>query len=114
MRLFRNVKVMLALCAMLGFARYTYAASVPKNNCAVTAVQFDNSNRLVIFCSGDPNIYFAFTYQDGTGCGVQTLDTLKVWASMAQAALLSGRQIDFWFDNACGADKVISSGFKLH
>lgn len=103
---------LIALVAPLLAARES-RADLGKINCTVTKLQIDNNQRLAIWCSGDGNIYYAASYQIGTGCPVQTADTLKAFENMTQEALLSGRLIDFNYNNTCGPFTV-DWGFALH
>lgn len=122
MLFFDRLKMVGVLCVVMGFAGQAYADTL-KSNCTVTKVQLDSTNgggsapnRMVITCANDSNMYYAFTFADGSSCPsstVQSVDTLKIWTAMAQAALLSGHLVDFWFSTAC-TDKAMTSGFTIH
>jgi hypothetical protein len=95
----------------------TEAMALTKSACTVTRILYDgNSNsRLAVWCSGDANIYYAFN-NDAT-CGTQvSVNTLKVWESIFQAALLSGRKVDFGYNNgpAGCAIPLMSSNIQIN
>ena len=106
-----------ATCALAAVAVSSDAQAVPKS-CTVNTVQYDEDGRLALWCDGDSNIYYGFSYQPTgqTTCTVNTKDTLKVWVSLLQAALLSGRPVSFEYDatkTGCNT-RIVSWGMKLH
>lgn len=81
------------------------AASANAQTCTPTIVAYD-PNRLWVQCSetGPSVTFFAWTTAGGGQCGITTdLDTLKVWASMTQAAFLSGRHLKILFNPPAGS-----------
>jgi hypothetical protein len=112
-----SIKIaMLAAFATLSIAS-TKAMALTKSACTVTRVLYDgNSNsRLAVWCSGDANIYYAFN--NDPSCGTQvSVNTLKIWESIFQSALLSGRKVDFNFNNgpAACAIPLMSSNIQIN
>lgn len=73
-------------------------AATGTTTCVVNTIQYDNSSRLAVWCANisSPIVYgFGAPYTDCGSVGLSvTQDTLKVWQSMLQGALLSGRKVD--------------------
>jgi len=67
-----------------------------------------NLNTLFVQTSDTGTNYMAKTVAP-SGCtdNNQTIDTIKMWQSLAQAALLSGKQIHVYF-NVCGGINYIT------
>ena len=72
----------------------TNAHAATESACTVTTVQYDNSVRLVVWCSGVGSLHYAFGAGYGAACRSTSMDTIKVWESMLQAALLAGKKVD--------------------
>jgi hypothetical protein len=74
--------------------------------CTATAVQYDGSPRLRVTCGGTD--YWAFGTA-WTGCKkTESVDTLKVWQTLATSGLLSGKKISIAYiaqtgSSACGS-----------
>lgn len=114
----RQVKVHLLWLATLGAAGSVAlrADASTQLTCAVTSVAYDTyggGGRMYLKCSGDANYYYAAAYSLGTGCAVQTLDTLKIWMSEAQSSLLTGKNLSFYYDTCGSSIRVINIGFEL-
>ncbi len=96
-----------ALAGVALFASTVLAAE--KNPCSVDRVDTDG-NRIAIWCSGDSNVYYIFKtgYNTCTGASV---DTMKMWLSQAQSALLSGKPLQFFYNAPAGScvDRTITS-----
>jgi hypothetical protein len=93
--------VALSAFLTLGATSQAEAAAQTKTSCTITRIQYDGG-RFVVWCANDAQLYYGSNWQIGTGCPTQTMDTVKMWLSMFQTALLSGRLVDFNFENACG------------
>jgi hypothetical protein len=81
------------------------------SNCTIVQVQYD-SGRLAVLCAND-RFYYAFTNQ--SGCTNQSLDTIKIWASMAQSQYLSGRPVDMAttaVSGSCGVPTITSMNMR--
>ena len=103
--------LIVATTIIVGYSSDAHA--VTKSGCTVTGVQYDN-NRLAVWCANDSQIYYAFNYATGT-CAQSNITTMKIWLSMFQSALLSGRPVDFQYDNStttCSV-RIINWGVKL-
>lgn len=72
----------------------------------VNVVEFSRGTLLVQLSSGT-NYHGVLTAVAGCTAYNQTADTLKVWQSMAQAALLSGKKLNLYF-TACGGFNYIT------
>lgn len=66
-----------------------------KADCTVTLLAYDS--HLFVQCSGDPVNYYAYTTSVCASPTTVTQDTLKMWQSMLNGALLSGRKVDIYF-----------------
>jgi hypothetical protein len=93
------------------------ASAATKSACTVTRVLYDGNSqsRLAVWCSGDANIYYAFN--NDPSCGSQaSINTLKIWESLFQAALLSGRKMDFNWSTGGGACAIplMSSNIQIN
>ena len=108
-----NKKLSCALFALtLGVSVCTFggtAAAASKSGCTVTSIMFDGSRMLTTCANDGSTSYYGFL--SVPGCAVQSLDTLKIWLSMLQSALLSGRTADFFFQppsSTCGVPSLIA------
>jgi hypothetical protein len=72
---------------------------------AITLVGFANESwGHALFATGSNNVnYYAYLGGGGTGCTPSSLDDVKLWQSMLQAAYLSGRNVQIGYTSgACG------------
>jgi hypothetical protein len=106
-KLILAVSALLAAVAFAGSSPQAAQASVSPLACKISAVQYDNG-RLALWCSNDTtNIFYGF--QSASGCVNQNIDTLKVWSSLAQGGLLSGRAVNLYFaqpSSTCGVPQI--------
>ena len=91
--------ISIAVVSLFATPRQAEAAAV---SCTVTGVAYDDGPRLIVNCSG--TYYYG---QSATGCQSKSVDTLKVWNSMAQAALLSGKKLQVETQTATGCTGYI-------
>jgi hypothetical protein len=88
----KNIAVTIALCASV------FAISSPRTGHAATLNVTCNVS-LVAWApvgNGEVQVYCNGTWYYGdsnSSCGTYGVDTVKVWQSMAQAALLSGKKL---------------------
>lgn len=115
----KKLRIMaLAVGVVIGISAVSgQAMALTKSACTVTRVLYDgnSSSRLAVWCSGDANIYYAFNNE--ASCGTQaSINTLKIWESLFQAALLSGRKVDFNYNNgpAACAIPLMSSNIQIN
>src|ERR1039457_5989387 len=97
-------KVILALIAGIIVVSASETASATLvEPCVVTAVNSDTANNITVSCNG--TWYFA---QVGD-CGgtTTTIDSIKAFLSLAQAALLSGRNLSINTNSAAGCTSNI-------
>ena len=59
--------------------------------------------RVTLYCNSDG---FSYSINWGGTCPAINVDQQKVWQSMIQAAYLSGRKLNVWWDNACGSRAI--------
>lgn len=94
------VLVLGLVVAAIGFHAPAQADS-SSGLCTATAVQYDGSPRLRVTCGGTD--YWAF----GTawkGCTkTASVDTLKIWQSLATSGLLSGKKLSVYYELQSGA-----------
>lgn len=99
---------------LLGLASsLTIAASSLPAQAAVSPIQSPVvveyfANTLLVQLPGGVNYHGLVTSPAGCATPNQSIDTLKAWLSLSQAALLSGKTVKIGF-NTCGALKVISA-----
>lgn len=88
------------------------------NGCIVQSIQYDGSS-LVTTCanrSGN-HIIFGSDQKDCKKVGlVSNIDTIKIWHSMLQSALLSGRKVDIGYvsNKACMGGRWAVLAVRLH
>ena len=86
-----------------------FATPGQTSNCVVFDVGVDtNGSRLTFHCFNDANDYTA----GYAGCAQPGIEAIKQWHSQAMAALLSGKKVSLWWDNACGKRAI--SGFVMY
>jgi hypothetical protein len=95
-----NLLVM-ALGFSLAFGFAGKAEADVKQACVLNALQVDNDtglpiHRMFLVCNDGATKYYVFT--NVPGCVNSDVDTIKMWLSMLEAALLSGRQVDFLYN----------------
>jgi hypothetical protein len=107
--------VAFSVVALFGVCLGTAEAGT-QNACLVQTVLFDSSQRLALWCNGVATIFYSFGPNYGTACRPVSFDTTKVWESMLQAALLSGKKVDVLWDKNAGCYRGTVSfitGIKL-
>src|SRR6266849_3778788 len=78
------------------------AEAATQSACTVVTVQYDDSQRMAVWCSGVGPIHYVFGSPYGSSCSAVSIDTMKIWESMLQSALLSGRKVDLDFTTNAG------------
>ena len=110
----RTNKSLLAAIPMLAALTLssTNAFAATENACTVATIQYDNSVRLVVWCSGVSSIHYAFGSAYGAACRSASVDTVKLWEAMLQSALLAGKKVDLDYttDPSCfgGGVRIIT------
>lgn len=97
------IGVGVAVLAMTAVSAPTFAAT---STCALTDIAYSSTGMAVI-CGG--TTYAAF--QTGTppsGCSLTSLDTIKLWLSLEQAALLSGKNVKITFTTCTAGNNGIT------
>lgn len=109
---FSSRLALFALAITLGFGAAT-ANAATQSSCVVQTFQYDNSQRLALWCNGVGPIFYSFGSNYGSSCQPVSLDTVKVWESMLQSALLSGKRVDIDYvtNSACysGSVRIITT-----
>jgi len=93
MRTIKSLLVALPMLAVLMLPS-TKVHAATESACTVATIQYDNSVRLAVWCSGVGPIHYAFGAGYGAACRSASVDTIKVWESMLQSALLAGKKVD--------------------
>jgi hypothetical protein len=99
----RSLAVMVALAAafvLTGTSRSALASNV---TCAPNQVEYPQ--RLMIQCA-PTNYVGSLTAPSGCSGDNQTIDTLKMWMSLAEAAVLSGKRLTIYYDVCGGQNNV--------
>ena len=86
--------------------------------CTITNVAWDNydgpGNQLGFICSGSAGWAYARTNTTSSGCYYSnTVDTLKSWLSLLQAALLSGHHINFNYASAGSHCNLLGGAYEV-
>ena len=98
----------LLLSAVAVVAGDAFAVTGETHNCIIHDVSVDtNLTRLTLHCTNDGNHYTA----GYAGCPARNADQIKAWHSQGMAALLAGKKVSIWWDNACGSRAM--SGFVM-
>jgi hypothetical protein len=76
--------------------------------CTVSSFAYDEAPRLIINCSDG---FSAYSFLTGTvpGCQSRTLDTIKIWESIAMSMLLSSKHASITYEpagSACGVNSI--------
>jgi hypothetical protein len=89
------------------------SASAFAATCAPNIVEYNaptgTTFPLLIQCS--PTNYVGLISATG-GCPAQSVDTLKIWASLAQAAVLSGKKLNI-YTTTCGSTSNVITAIDL-
>jgi hypothetical protein len=98
----RNVASLVAVLASLTFGTKAWASS---ETTTPQAMIYAAGNLLIKDSSGT---FFSGQLSPTAMCSAQaqTIDTLKMWASLAQAALLSGKNVLITYTNACSTNYI--------
>ncbi len=81
------------------FASWADSAQAASTTCSITRVSWASDDAMGVYCGN--TWYFAF--KSRANCS-STTDSRKSWASMAQAALLSGKQVILNHESCSSSD----------
>jgi hypothetical protein len=106
------------LCAAVAFGTTLAAgtSAIAAGHCSPGIVEY-TENQLLIQCSNQPapNNYLGVVNAPPGCSGTKnepkvtvTVDTLKMWLTMAQAALLAGKDMNLYFTK-CGSDFFLTT-----
>jgi hypothetical protein len=106
----RNRRRLAALATLIGASLSVAAHADPQQPSPQPNVQ--SPTMVEYFPNGTLHIYFPTFWITGelspiAGCPVSSQETLKIWASMAQAALLSGKSLRV-YSTYCGSRNYIN------
>jgi hypothetical protein len=103
--------VALGVAAVDARAAFTYG-------CVIDLIAYDDSPRMEVVCSGQPKHWvFGLKWTDCKNAGLAVSgDAIKVWHSMLQAALLSGRKVDLAYETkaSCQSGERVITSVALH
>ena len=85
------------------------AAPAHAAQCVPTQVEY-LPNQLLLQCY--PNNYYAYTTAQGN-CPVQTVDTVKLWLTLGQAGLLSGKSLNIYTTNCGSPSRAVITAIDL-
>jgi hypothetical protein len=114
----RNIAVALSFIAIASTGLFVApeAKAATQSGCIVNTIQYDNSQRLAVWCSGAASIIYSFGPAYGTSCSPVSVDTVKLWETMIQSALLSGKKVDLDYTtntNCFSGTTPIITGVRL-
>lgn len=100
--------LLLSATAFLGVTAASTPARAANAACNVLKVEYYQGTVLIQCTGATPSNYLAQTTPPaGCGAHAQNLETQKIWLSMAQAALLSGKPMWFYY-TACGGLNLLN------
>lgn len=87
------------LIAALAFAAIVtlssgQARAATTSGCTVQTIQYDGGPRIAIWCTGNSSIHYVFGSGYGSCATPASIDTIKLFHSMLQSALLAGKKVD--------------------
>lgn len=104
-----KVRLLLAIAVVVvALVRGTNAWAVASPESTTVGVIEYFSGTLIVQDASGVNFYGQLGTQTGCTANNQTLDTLKIWLSLGQAALLSGKNVKIYFAT-CGGINYISA-----
>jgi hypothetical protein len=84
------------------------AAVGSRTGCSISMISYDTSDRLILVCSsGTFTTFYSFNF--APGCVTDSIDRIKIYLSMLQSAMLSGRTVDIVFNppnETCGVATI--------
>lgn len=99
MKIGNHILIVLAASIGIAIATSTARADTLYSNCTVVNVAYQNGV-VGFICSGSAG--WANAGATGSGCSTPvSVDTLKSWLSLAQAAFLSGKHLNFYYAGTC-------------
>lgn len=75
--------------------------------CVPDQISWDDTKTFAIHCSNKNNWYFARSYNTTDGCEAVSIDTLKAWLSMSEAAILAGKTVNINVVTADACSSII-------
>ena|SRR5438552_17158060 len=104
-----KLRLLLAVAVVVvAMARATSAWAVTSPETTTVGLIEYMSGTLIIQDATGVNFYGQTGTQAGCTANNQSIDTLKLWLSLGQAALLSGKTVKIYF-NVCGGINYISA-----
>lgn len=103
----RSLSTMVAIASTLAIASASASALASSPTTATCQLVKVSAGTLVIQIPGNVS-YYAQLNAVGCTTNNQSADTLKAWTSLAQAALVSGKSLQIYF-NVCGGINYISA-----
>jgi hypothetical protein len=102
----RNLAVPISLLVATMAPTFTRAAAAAEVVCAPNVIEYFNAT-LIIQCA--PTNYYAQTYPPAAPCeaNVNFLDNMKMWMTLAQSALLAGKNLKIGY-TTCGPTNYIN------
>jgi hypothetical protein len=105
-RIVKKIVMVSGFVALATTATATFGSSAAfagQITCAPNLIEYYNGT-IIIQCA--PTNYLGHI-SPPSGCpGGQFIDTLKAWTSMAQAALLSGKNVQIYYDTCGGVNTI--------
>jgi hypothetical protein len=103
----------LAFCMVMG-SHDAQAAETP--SCVPSRVDTDGG-RIALWRTGGSTILYVFRSTTTTNCGKVDADTMKMWLSMIQSALLAGKPLHIFYTaptstSQCKDNTITSVGLK--
>jgi len=111
----RNLLLAAVLIAATMTASTPAFASYSNATCTVSNVGYSSTGSaayIAIICGGIT--YVAWDASAPSGCVSTTVDALKTWMSLAQAAVLSGKSLGVYYNNTGNTCSGYNSIFQLN
>lgn len=107
----RHKTLFMSACLAVALA-VTLASSLASAACTATLVEYSpiltNGNPHLLIQCGGTNFVSVVSPPGGCASHARTLDTLKIWLSIAQGALLSGKGLNI-YSTSCGGMNMMTT-----
>lgn len=106
----KEMFVALAIVSLSIFDARSRASGSRKLGCTISGFEYDEG-RIMLTCAGDATTYYGLA--NGAACSFG-IDTIKVWVSMIQSQMLSGRTIEMWVNDAATCGVPVIGSVKMN
>jgi hypothetical protein len=108
-RTFRKISALLALGGALTATAFSAPASAASTTCVPTQVEAIGATGFPSFMVNCASVNYSVFVTAPSGCSTgdnRSIDAVKIWLSLAQASLLSGKSLQIYYDTCGGSNTV--------